>query len=126
MGTSGQNIKNLIKYQSVENPLQLAETTLLWRHMAPTAPDHLPCFPFYEEDPFILETCPHIYFIGNQSKFDTKVIHGNAKNGAYITFKLGAEGQNVRIVMVPSFVDTNTVVLVNLRTLNVHPITFNV
>ena len=76
MGTSGQNTSNLAKYQSVEDSLKLAESTLLWRHMAPTAPDHLPCFPFYEEDPFIIESSPHIYFIGNQNKFETKLIQG--------------------------------------------------
>jgi hypothetical protein len=31
----------------------------------------------------------------------------------------------VRLVSVPSFIDTNTIVLVNLKTLATHPITFN-
>jgi DNA polymerase delta subunit 2 len=31
--------------------LDALTNTLLWRHMAPTAPDTLTCYPFYEVDP---------------------------------------------------------------------------
>ncbi len=37
----------------------------------------------------------------------------------------GREGQQVRLVCVPRFCDTGTLVLVNLATLRVHPITFD-
>ena len=30
------------------NPLDILHNCLLWRHMAPTAPDTLGCYPFYE------------------------------------------------------------------------------
>ena len=27
-------------------------------------------------DPFLLDECPHIFFIGNQAKFDSKLFQG--------------------------------------------------
>jgi DNA polymerase delta subunit 2 len=76
LGTSGQNINNLERFMNVDNMLELAENTLHWRHLAPTAPDQLHCYPFYDYDPFIIERCPHVYFIGNQKELKTKLIHG--------------------------------------------------
>jgi len=37
----------------------------------------------------------------------------------------GREGQQVRLVCIPRFCDSGVLVLVNLDTLHVHPITFN-
>ncbi len=78
-GTSGQNLDNVEKYLAIEDKLELAERTLRWSHYAPTAPDQLPCYPFYEDDPFVQEHCPHVYFVGNQKEFKTKLIHGMSK-----------------------------------------------
>jgi hypothetical protein len=41
LGTSGQNIDDLDKYSEAEDRLDFMERTLLWRHLAPTAPDTL-------------------------------------------------------------------------------------
>jgi DNA polymerase delta subunit 2 len=41
LGTSGQTIDDIYKYIEIEDRLILAERTLHWRHMAPTAPDTL-------------------------------------------------------------------------------------
>ena len=44
LGHSGQPIHDLLSYtigKTFENPLILAELSLQWRHMAPTAPDTL-------------------------------------------------------------------------------------
>ena len=35
------------------------------------------CYPYYDKDPFILEKCPHVYFVGNQPKYESKVLDGN-------------------------------------------------
>lgn len=40
-------------------------------------------------------------------------------------FNVGKEGQVVRLVLIPSFLETQTVVLVNLNTLDVHPMSFS-
>ena len=34
------------------------------------------CYPYYKEDPFVLEECPHIYFVGNQPRLEYKTIEG--------------------------------------------------
>ncbi|CAN0535133.1 unnamed protein product, partial [Ectocarpus sp. 8 AP-2014] len=49
---------------------------LKWRHMAPTAPETLGCYPFVTEDPFVVEECPDIFFAGNQPQFATGILEG--------------------------------------------------
>jgi DNA polymerase delta subunit 2 len=73
LGCSGQALEDMCKYTAeregedqVARGLRLLEGTLSWRHLAPTAPDTLPCYPFCDIDPFILRKCPHVYFCGNQ------------------------------------------------------------
>jgi len=34
------------------------------------------CYPFTDKDPFVLESCPHVYFVGNQDKYETRLIDG--------------------------------------------------
>ncbi|KAF9578074.1 hypothetical protein BGW38_006335, partial [Lunasporangiospora selenospora] len=78
LGTSGQTVDDIYKYVKSEDRLDMAVQTLKWRHVAPTAPDTLWCYPFKDKDPFIMERTPHIYFIGNQDKFATTLIHVRA------------------------------------------------
>jgi len=84
----------------------------MWRHLAPTAPDQLHCYPFIDQDPFIISECPHVYFIGNQDQFQTKIAEGS-------------NGQTVRLIALPNFATTQTAILLNLSTLEVHPLSFN-
>lgn len=63
-------------------------------------------YPFQEDDPFVLKTCPHVYFVGCQPEFATKVIHG-------------PDGQSVRLIAVPSFSKTKEFVLMDTETLEV-------
>lgn len=58
--------------------LAVLESMLRWRHMAPTAPDTLACYPFADNDPFILHKCPHVFFAGNQPAFETRLLQGEA------------------------------------------------
>ncbi|CAG8469047.1 3723_t:CDS:10 [Acaulospora morrowiae] len=112
LGTSGQTIDDIYKYVSSEDRLKFAERTLHWRHIAPTAPDTLWCYPFQDVDPFIMSQAPHIYFISNQKEFATSTIEGPDK-------------QRTRIILLPSFAETGVVVLVNLKNLKCHPIFFS-
>ncbi|XP_063051403.1 DNA polymerase delta subunit 2 [Engraulis encrasicolus] len=112
LGTSGQNVGDIVKYSSMDDHLEVLETTLRLRHLAPTAPDTLGCYPFYQNDPFILEDCPHIYFTGNAPTYQSKRI-------------TGPEGQEVLLVAVPEFSSTQTACLVNLRTLECEPVSFS-
>lgn len=41
LGTSGQNLDDLMRYFKDADPLVLASNTMKWRHIAPTAPDTL-------------------------------------------------------------------------------------
>lgn len=76
LGTSGQPVTDVMRYCDTTDPLEVLENCLKWNHIAPTAPDTLGCYPFHENDPFILESCPHVLFAGNQNDFSTKVCTG--------------------------------------------------
>ncbi|KAM7120856.1 DNA polymerase delta subunit 2 isoform 2-T4 [Molossus nigricans] len=97
---------------SMEDHLEILEWTLRVRHISPTAPDTLGCYPFYKSDPFIFLECPHVYFCGNAPSFGSKVIRG-------------PEDQTVLLVAVPDFSATQTACLVNLRSLACQPISFS-
>lgn len=34
------------------------------------------CYPLTDRDPFIIESCPHVYFVGNQDRYETRLIKG--------------------------------------------------
>lgn len=76
LGSSGQPIQSLLAYTKIESAIEALKSTVKWRHMAPTAPDTLPCYPFIEKDPFIIEELPSIYFAGNCSEFATDLYEG--------------------------------------------------
>ena len=111
LGSSGQNLDDMYKFVESESRLDLMAKMLNARHIAPTAPDTLGCYPFFERDPFILEELPRLFFCGNQPRFETKV--------------LGTSETSVRLIAVPSFAKTHTAVLVNLRTLDCRPCYFS-
>lgn len=72
LGTSGQNIDDIRKYTTVDDPIECMKNTLKWSHIAPTCPDTLPCYPYFNEDPFIISKCPHVYFSAqNDATFRT-------------------------------------------------------
>jgi DNA polymerase delta subunit 2 len=106
-------------YKYVPSPpvtrLTLAESTLRWRHMAPTAPDTLWCHPYFSDDPFIINETPDIYVIGDQPRFQTKVVVDEDD-----------DKRKSRVILVPRFADTGVMVLVNLRTLDVRTVQFAV
>lgn len=63
------------------------------------------CYPFSDQDPFILLRSPHVYFIGNQPKFETKLVKSDDGH------------EKVRVILLPNFRDTGEVVLVNTKSL---------
>ncbi|KAI0598098.1 DNA polymerase delta subunit 2 [Biscogniauxia sp. FL1348] len=106
LGTGGQNIDDIFKYIGSDDRLGMMECTCRWRCCAPTAPDTLWSYPFQDDDPFVMQTCPHLYFVGGQPEFGTRVV-------------TGPEGQAVRLVAVPSFAASRELVLVDSDTLDV-------
>ncbi|KAF2842716.1 DNA polymerase delta subunit 2 [Patellaria atrata CBS 101060] len=109
----GQPINDVYKYVEGDDRLEMMECLLRWRSNAPTAPDTLWCYPFQDDDPFLVKDCPHVYIVGNQPRFETTVIEGPL-------------GQRVRLIAVPSFRDTGTMVLLDAETLAVDVVNFEV
>ena len=113
LGAGGQTVDDVYKYVPAESRLEMLESMLRWRLSAPTAPDTLWCYPFQDGDAFVMSECPHVYFVGNQPKFETSVIEGPV-------------GQMVRLVAVPKFRETGEVVVVDLETLGCETVRFGV
>lgn len=61
----------------------------------------------------MIEECPHVYFVGNQPRFETTVIEGPA-------------GQVVRLIAVPKFKETGELVLLDTDTLDVEIVQFDI
>jgi DNA polymerase delta subunit 2 len=130
LGTGGQNVDDVFKYVESEDRLGMMEAMCRWRCCAPTAPDTL-CklklfvlgtlilliesgsYPFQDDDPFVLNSCPHLFFVGSQPKFDTASIEG-------------PRGQTVRLIAVPRFSETGEIVLVDSETLEASVVKFAV
>jgi DNA polymerase delta subunit 2 len=106
LGTGGQNVDDVFKYVDSEDRLGMMEAMCRWRCCAPTAPDTLWSYPFQDDDPFVMKTCPHLYVVGCQPEFGTRTIDGPA-------------GQSVRLIAVPMFSKTKELVLVDTETLEV-------
>lgn len=111
LGTSGQNVDDIVKFSRGCDRLAIAANTLKWSHIAPTAPDTLACYPFPDDDPFILQQAPHVYFIGNQPEFQ-------------MATAVGPQQQRIQIVLVPNFAKTGAMVLLNLKTLQCRVMNF--
>ena len=113
LAISGQNIDDMCKYFPDEqiDRLGMARDTLRWRHLAPTAPDTLWCYPYFDRDPFALKQSPHVYLVGNQPQFATDLMEDE-------------NGLPIRLVLVPRFVDTQTIAVMNTKTLEVKSVSF--
>lgn len=120
---SGQPLNDMFKYLPSRHNTRMSilESTLRWRHMAPTAPDTLWCHPYFGDDPFIITETPDLYIVGNQKRFATKLVADESEDG-----QEGGGRVRCRIVMVPDFARTGKLVLIDLRSLEVKTVTFAV
>ncbi|MEW5307844.1 MAG: hypothetical protein WDW36_010217 [Sanguina aurantia] len=126
LGTGGQNLDDIAKYSRHEDRLAMMQHCLQWRHLAPTAPETLTCYPFNALDPFILKQTPHVMFTGNQPTFMTSLVPAASPSGSSQDMEADLSQQpSVRLIAIPSFSKTGTIVLLNLRTLQCHPMTFD-
>lgn len=110
--TSGQIIEDIKKNSSITDPLEAMERIIRWSHVAPTCPDTLGCYPFHELDPFVLETLPHVFLVGNQEKFETKKLDLGGK-------------KEVLLVTLPRFSQTSSLILLHLKDLNCQQLIFS-
>eukprot|EP00808_Paulinella_micropora_P004124 g16383.t1 len=118
LGSSGQPLSDLMSYSSASSLTAHLEKTLRWRNIAPTAPDTLACYPFKagQNDPFIIDATPHVYFAANQDRFESRLLKA----------KSSKQEVTVCLLAVPSFSKTQTIALVDLDTLRAHPVNFSV
>ncbi|KAL9067680.1 MAG: hypothetical protein Q9157_006733, partial [Trypethelium eluteriae] len=112
LASGGQTVDDVFKYVEGEDRIEMMESMLRWRLVAPTAPDTLWSYPFQLKDAFIISECPHVYIVGNQPKFDTAVIEG-------------PDGQRVRLIAVPKFRDTGELILLDMENLGVEVVKFD-
>ncbi|AOA62285.1 DNA polymerase delta small subunit [Komagataella phaffii CBS 7435] len=124
LGTSGENIDDIFKYvvpndyhvdeDGCENSrIKIIESTIRWQHILPTAPDTLWCYPYQDDDPFVLESTPHVYFVGNQARFESKDI-------------ILDNGFKVKLLSLPRFDQTGEVVILDLNDLSTNLVSFSV
>ncbi|KAI0564098.1 DNA-directed DNA polymerase [Gracilaria domingensis] len=141
LATSGQNVSDFSLYQaqydtekkdetfdmkekekdfepSGERVTDILESMLNNRHIAPTCPDTLGAYPFYEMDPFIVENTPHIFVTGNQKEFGTRTMNVPREPSQESNDEMDIDGDLggfVRLVSVPRFDTTGQAVFVNLK-----------
>jgi hypothetical protein len=91
---------------SILRHVDILTNTLYWRHLAPTCPDTLASYPFFDVDPFALDPCrlPHVLFAGGASAFATRLVRDPAD----------PVNTQVRVVSVPDFCRSRTAVLVDI------------
>lgn len=104
---SGQNIIDLKRFSEKLTSIDLLKRVLLYQHIAPTVPDTVDGFPFEDRDPLVIEdNYPHVFFAGNQSHAEFSTVEFE-------------NGRKTLLLSIPRFSRTKSVLLVNLRTLDV-------
>jgi DNA polymerase delta subunit 2 len=109
------SIKGVLR-ETGDNPIVILRNTLRWGHMCPIAPDTLSCYPFTDNDPFIIKDLKNnksgnIYFTGNQDKYESSL-------------EISVDGCRTLLVCVPIFKKTKEVVLVNIKTFECKTLSF--
>ena len=118
LGTSGQNVDDIQKYIVPKKDhqftsIEIMENNIKWQNFVPTAPDTLYCYPYENYDPFIFsDDLPHVYFVGNQQQFDSKLFEH--------------DGVNVRLISIPKFKESGQFVLLDLDTLETEVVTIEI
>jgi DNA polymerase delta subunit 2 len=109
---------------------------LEWRHVAPTAPDALACYPFVQRDRFVLTQTPHVLFVGDQNEYESELAEldvgpvgvadeeGAAAATTTTAATSAATKAQVLLLRVPKFSTTGTIVLLDLNTMQAEPVTF--
>ncbi|KAL4797579.1 DNA polymerase delta subunit 2 [Aspergillus venezuelensis] len=143
-GSSGQNVDDVLRYLDfadedgnvdaegdTEARIRVMEAMLRWRCGVPTAPDTLWSYPFQTHDPFVMQSCPHLFFAGNQPRFRTAIVEGDTPlklNGEDTDTEMGGTDDRttpiVRLISIPKFRETGELILVDTETLEVEVVRF--
>ena len=100
-----------------EQTLDLMQQTLEMRHVCPTCPDTLRAFPYVDTDPFVVDHAPHVYFAGNQDCYGERLVCSEVS---------GASRQAVKLVSVPGFRRTKSIVLLDVTSLQSYEVKFDI
>ena len=100
--SAGQNVTDALSSVGEQSSVDVMAHFLRWRHICPTAPDTLPCYPYQTADPFVLTATPHVMAAGNQPRYENRLVRGR-------------DGQLCRLVALPSFAYTGCVALVDMH-----------
>ena len=105
LGESGAALSDARKYVAVpdsgdDNPAALLADILSYGHIAPTAPETLPAYPYKTSDPFVVTTPPALAFAGSQPTFGSSPAPFNSGSTSCLS--------------IPSFATTHTAVIVRL------------
>ena len=117
LGTSGQFIDDIRRSTSINDPIELMKLNIESCHLGPTCPDTLACYPYYGQDPFILDSLPDVFFSGNQSEY---------KHELYTPHTITAQNKsrNMHLISLPKFSLTNSCVFLNLSTMQSEEVSF--
>lgn len=111
VGTSGQNLLDLMSNTDIEDPLDALECLLKYGHLVPTSPDTLGCYPYHDRDPFVMARKPSIFFAANQKEFGQRSVEHQ-------------DGSKTICIAVPEFSTTGLICLVNIHSLECEQIGF--
>ena len=111
LGTSGQFIDDIRRVTNLDDPIDLMKLTMEAGHLGPTCPDTLACYPFYGNDPFILNELPHVFFNGNKAIYKHDKFVDNY-------------GNKVHLLSLPKFSKSFSCVFFNMKTFESELISF--
>ncbi|KAH8582067.1 DNA polymerase delta2 [Cryptosporidium sp. chipmunk genotype I] len=111
-GVSGQCISKISLFSSYSKPIDSLKFCVESRNIAPTCPDVVPSYPFFDRDPFALdytdESFPQVIFAANQSEFGSYKFPNNGP----VCFTI------------PEFSKTPTLVLLDINSFEFKTISF--
>ena len=100
--------------------MDIMQQTLEMRHVCPTCPDTLRAFPYVDTDPFVVNYAPHVYFAGNQESYGERLVCSEVSGAG------GASRQAVKLLSVPGFRRSKSIVLLDVTSLQSYEIKFDI
>lgn len=148
LATSGQNVDIVSKFSGLTEPIGIMKCHLMWGNSAPSAPDNLYSAPYEDDDPHLIDFIPEIYITGSQDCYKTDYYNYNLgeptisredNRGEEVLFTtpdeefshttknitpFSTKKSRTLLITVPKFCDTYECVLINLKDLKSHLISF--
>lgn len=142
---SGQALEDACKYCPNASKSTMADLFLQMRHIAPSAPDTLciklctwrtllicaDCYPFDQDDPFVLRETPRCFVVGNQPELAIERRKGTLNlttvifNYSQLAVRCGDAEEEVLIIMLPCFAKSRTGIILDSNSLKCTQVQFN-